>query len=307
MQFLVSTHFDFLGKRTIALALSSILILIGAVSLIIHNGPKYGIDFTGGTSLDLEFEKDVAVADVRSTMANLGFSNAEIKNFGTPRDILIRVQQQDTSVVGITAHIKEELARTFPDNKFVERSKDSVGPKIGAELRTAAIWAILVGLLFLLIYISWRFEFKFAVGAIVALFHDVIITLGIFSVLQMEITLPIIAAFLTIVGYSINDTIVVFDRIRENLKVLRRETYETIVNSSVNQSLSRTIVTSLTTLIVVLILYFFGGSVIQSFAFALIVGVVVGTYSSIFIASPIVVTWELRSQRQKGRLQPRKA
>ncbi|MFQ5674995.1 MAG: protein translocase subunit SecF [bacterium] len=301
----MNTHFDFLGKRTVALALSGILILFGVVSLAIHKGPKYGIDFTGGTSLDLKFEKEVSVAAVRSAMANLGFANAEIKNFGTPRDILIRVQQQDTSVTGITAHIKEELTRTFPDNKFVELSKDSVGPKIGAELRTAAIWAILVGLLFLLIYISWRFEFKFAVGAIAALFHDVIITLGIFSVLQMEITLPIIAAFLTIVGYSINDTIVVFDRIRENLKVLRRETYETIVNSSVNQSLSRTIVTSMTTLIVVLILYLFGGSVIKSFAFALIIGVVVGTYSSIFIASPIVVTWELKSQ--KGRLQAKKA
>jgi len=301
MQFLVNANFNFIGKRKIARIFSIALILIGVGSLIIQGGPKLGIDFTGGTSLRLQFEKGVSIGEVRSAIASLGIGNAEIKNFGNSADILIRVQEQETSGAGITDAIKAELSKVFPDNPYVERSKDSVGPKIGAELRTKTVTAILIALVGMLIYITWRFEFKFAVGAIVALFHDVIITLGVFSILQLEITLPIIAAFLTIVGYSLNDTIVVFDRIRENLKVLRRDTYETIVNTSVNQSLTRTIITSLTTLVVVVILYFFGGSVIHNFAFALIVGVLIGTYSSIFVASPIVVDWELRSQEKKSR------
>ena len=301
MQFLVNSNFNFIGKRKIARIFSTALILIGVGSLIIQGGPKLGIDFTGGTSLRLQFEKGVSIGEVRSAIASLGIGNAEIKNFGDSADILIRVQEQETSGAGITDAIKAELSKVFPDNPYVERSKDSVGPKIGAELRTKTVTSILIALVGMLIYITWRFEFKFAVGAIVALFHDVIITLGVFSILQLEITLPIIAAFLTIVGYSLNDTIVVFDRIRENLKVLRRDTYETIVNTSVNQSLTRTIITSLTTLVVVLILYFFGGSVIHNFAFALIVGVLIGTYSSIFVASPIVVDWELRSQEKKSR------
>ena len=301
MQFLVNSNFNFIGKRKIARIFSIALILIGVGSLIIQGGPKLGIDFTGGTSLRLRFEKGVPIGDVRSAIASLGIGNAEIKNFGDSADILIRFQEQETSGAGITDAIKAELSKVFPDNPYVERSKDSVGPKIGAELRTKTVTSILIALVGMLIYITWRFEFKFAVGAIVALFHDVIITLGVFSILQLEITLPIIAAFLTIVGYSLNDTIVVFDRIRENLKVLRRDTYETIVNTSVNQSLTRTIITSLTTLIVVLILYFFGGSVIHNFAFALIIGVLIGTYSSIFVASPIVVDWELRSQEKKSR------
>ena len=301
MQFLVNSNFNFIGKRKTARIFSIALILIGVGSLIIQGGPKLGIDFTGGTSLRLQFEKGVSIGEVRSAIASLGIGNAEIKNFGNSADILIRVQERETSGAGITDAIKAELSKVFPDNPYVERSKDSVGPKIGAELRTKTITSILIALVGMLIYITWRFEFKFAVGAIVALFHDVIITLGVFSILQLEITLPIIAAFLTIVGYSLNDTIVVFDRIRENLKVLRRDTYETIVNTSVNQSLTRTIITSLTTLVVVVILYLFGGSVIHNFAFALIVGVLIGTYSSIFVASPIVVDWELRSQEKKSR------
>ena len=301
MQFLVNSNFNFIGKRKIARIFSTALILIGVGSLIIQGGPKLGIDFTGGTSLRLQFEKGVSIGEVRSAIASLGIGNAEIKNFGNSADILIRVQEQETSGAWITDAIKAELSNVFTDNPYVERSKDSVGPKIGAELRTKTITSILIALVGMLIYITWRFEFKFAVGAIVALFHDVIITLGVFSILQLEISLPIIAAFLTIVGYSLNDTIVIFDRIRENLKVLRRETYESIVNTSLNQSLTRTIITSLTTLIVVLILYFFGGSVIHNFAFALIIGVIIGTYSSIFVASPIVIDWELRSQEKKSR------
>ncbi|MFQ5865336.1 MAG: protein translocase subunit SecF [bacterium] len=300
MQFLVNANFDFIGKRKAALMFSIVLILIGLGSLLLHKGPNYGIDFLGGTSVELRFEKNISIAEVRSALSKIGFGNAEIKNFGAENEVLIRVQEQETGTE-ISDAIKAELTKSFPENPYTVQLVEKVGPKIGAELRRAAIWAILIALFFILLYISWRFEFIFAVGAIAALFHDVLITLGVFSLLQLEISLAIIAAFLTIVGYSLNDTIVVFDRIRENLKVLRRETYETIINTSINHSLSRTIVTSLTTMIVVMILYLFGGEVIHNFAFALIIGIVVGTYSSIFIASPIVVEWHKRRELKKGR------
>ncbi len=306
MQFLTNPNFDFIGKRKGAIIFSLVLILIGIVSLILHKGPNYGIDFLGGTSIELRFEKEIAIADVRAALSKIGFGNAEIKNFGAENEILIRVQEQEAGTE-ISDAIKAKLSKSFPDNPYMVQLVEKVGPKIGAELRRAAVWAILIALFFILLYISWRFEFIFAVGAILALFHDVLITLGVFSVLRLEITLAIIAAFLTIVGYSLNDTIVVFDRIRENLKTLRRESYETIINTSINHSLSRTIITSLTTLIVVVILFIFGGEVIHNFAFALIVGVVIGTYSSIFIASPIVVEWQKRRELKKARPFARRA
>ncbi len=300
MQFLLNTKINFIGQRKTALIFSVALILIGLGSLAIQQGPNLGIDFLGGTAIALKFEKDVSIAEVRSAISSAGFDNAEIKSFGSENEILIRVEEQESGTK-ITDAIKTDMTNAFPDNPYIVDMVEKVGPKIGSELRSATIWAVLIALLCLLIYISWRFEFVFAIGAIAALFHDVLITLGVFSVLRLEITLAIIAAFLTIVGYSLNDTIVVFDRIRENLKVMRRDTYETIVNTSINQSLSRTIVTSLTTLVVVLILYLFGGAVIRNFAFAIIVGVIIGTYSSIFIASPIVVEWEKRRELKKGR------
>ncbi|TDI82522.1 MAG: protein translocase subunit SecF [Caldithrix sp.] len=306
MEFLVNAKFDFVSKRKAALVFSGTLILVGLGSLIVHKGPHYGIDFLGGTSIELEFEQPIAISDVRSAVSKAGFGKAEIKNFGAPNEILIRVQEQEAGTE-ISGAIKASISKAFPDNSYTVQLVEKVGPKIGAELRSSAFWAILIALLGILMYISWRFEFMFAVGAIVALFHDVLITLGVFSVLGLEISLAIIAAFLTIVGYSLNDTIVVFDRIRENLKVLRRETYEAVVNTSINQSLTRTIVTSLTTLAVVTILYFFGGEVIHNFAFALIIGVLIGTYSSIFIASPIVVEWEKRREAKKGRPMAKRA
>lgn len=305
MQFLVNVNFDFVHKRKAALIISATLLIFSIGSLIFHGGPHYGIDFLGGTSIELKFEQDIAIGDVRAAISAIGYDDAEIKNFGAANQILIRVQETGSE---ISDTIKSGLTEAFPDNPYEVQLVEKVGPKIGSELRTKAIQAILIALVFILIYISWRFEFVFAVGAIAALFHDVLITLGVFSILNLEITLAIIAAFLTIVGYSLNDTIVVFDRIRENVKVLRRDNYETIVNTSINQSLSRTIVTSLTTMIVVAILYFFGGAVIHDFAFALIVGVLVGTYSSIFVASPIVIEWQQhREDKKKGKPVPRKA
>ncbi|OQX86572.1 protein translocase subunit SecF [candidate division KSB1 bacterium 4484_87] len=298
MQFIKETHIDFIGKRKIAIAISSALILIGIISLIVRGGPKYGIDFTGGTSLQVQFQKPVNIGEVRKILSNIGAGNAEIKEFGVENEILIRIQQQE-NMEDISDKVITTIKENMPDNPLDLRMKETVGPRIGSELRRAAIWAILISLALILVYISWRFEFTFAVGAVVALFHDVMITLGIFSLLDLEISLAVVAAFLTIIGYSLNDTIVVFDRIRENLKVLRREKIVDIFNVSINQTLSRTILTSLTTFVVVIILFFFGGEVIHSFSFALVIGVIVGTYSSVFIASPVVVEWKLKRERDK--------
>jgi len=301
MQFFQDLKIDFVDKRKFGYIISALLILSGIVSLVIHGGPQYGIDFTGGTSLQLKFEKDMTAGDLRESLSDIGFGDAEIKRIGLDEanEFIIRTEKMEEGTE-IAIVIEEELTRDFPDNPYEIRSAYEVGPKIGGELRRAAILAILISLLGILIYISWRFEFKFAVGAVAALFHDVIITLGVFSVLNFEISLAVVAAFLTIVGYSLNDTIVVFDRIRENLKVLRRDTFVQIVNTSLNQTISRTVITSLTTLIVVLVLFLFGGEVIHDFSFALIVGIVIGTYSSIFVASPIVLDWQLRTDTKKG-------
>ncbi len=300
MQFLRKTQINFLGQRKYAYLFSGTLILIGIISLILHGGPKYGIDFTGGTSLQVAFEKPITAGDLRESISDIGFGNAEIKKIGyeDQYEFIIRVEQMGENV-DLAVLIENELTKDFPDNKYDIRAVTEIGPKIGGELRRAAIMAVLISLLGILIYISWRFEFKFAIGAVIALFHDVMITLGIFSLLNLEISLAVIAAFLTIVGYSLNDTIVVFDRIRENIKVMRRETFFNILNVSINQTLSRTIITSLTTLMVVAVLYFIGGEVIHNFSFALLVGIIIGTYSSIFVASPIVLEWQHKFESQK--------
>ncbi|MDZ7338601.1 MAG: protein translocase subunit SecF [candidate division KSB1 bacterium] len=307
MQLFGQTSIDFMRLRKVAYTFSGVLILAGIISLIAHGGPRYGIDFLGGTSIVLEFKESVSVGEVRNSMAKIGFGTAEIKaspslrGGGAGTDILIRVEQGELTGAQVVERIRTQLAKDLPDKSHEVLSIESVGPKIGAELRRAAILAILISLLLILVYISWRFEFRFAVGAVVALFHDVLVTLGIFSLLNMEISLVVVAAFLTLVGYSLNDTIVVFDRIRENLKLMRRENILTIVNTSINQSLSRTVITALTTLLVLIVLFVAGGRVIHGFAFALLVGVTIGTYSSIFIASPIVVAWEGLLERRKAR------
>ena len=298
MQFFKSTHIDFIGKRYKAAIASGILILISIISLIAHGGPEYGIDFKGGASLHVRFEKPISVGEIRGILSDVGQGNSEIKQLGMSPEFLIRIQES-AAIGDLSDHLLTILAEKLPDNPYELLEKDTVGPKIGSELREAAIWAILASLGLILLYISWRFEFRFAVGAVIALFHDVIITLGIFSLLNLEISLTVVAAFLTIVGYSLNDTIVVFDRIRENLKIMRRESYEQIFNTSINQTLSRTILTSFTTLLVVVILFLFGGEVIHNFSFALLVGILIGTYSSVFIASPIVVEWHMRQKRDK--------
>ncbi|RME00480.1 MAG: protein translocase subunit SecF [Calditrichaeota bacterium] len=300
MQFLTNPHVDFLSKRKFAVTASAIVILIGLAAMVYHGGPDYSIDFLGGTEIHVHFAQPAPVKDIRSALSEIGFGRAEIKNFGSVNDILIRVEQQESGTE-ISSNILKSLKERFANLNPTLLSVDSVGPKIGKELRTAAIWAVLVSLFLILIYIWIRFEFVFGVGAIIALFHDVLITLGLFTLFRLEISLSVVAAFLTIVGYSLNDTIVVFDRIRENLKLMRREAFTKILNVSINQSLSRTIITSLTTLIVVLVLYINGGEVLRNFSFALLVGVIVGTYSSIFIATPVVAEWENRQLQKAGK------
>ena len=275
--------------------------MVGAVSLITNRGPKLSIDFKGGTLVAVNFTEPVDINKIRSSLSsvsidgqNFDFSKEEIKHFGDESNVAIRIASIENEPPRFANRVSESLASVYPDLLPSEKSDfilsiDKVGPKVGAELSSDAVLAILYALGFILIYISIRFEFKYAIGAIAALTHDVLITLGVFSILGYEISLAVIAAFLTIVGYSLNDTIVIFDRVRENVKSLKGSSMEAVINQSINDSLSRTIVTSLTTFLVVLILFLVGGEVIHTFSFAMIVGVVIGTYSSIFVASPIVI------------------
>ncbi|MCK4694272.1 MAG: protein translocase subunit SecF, partial [Candidatus Cloacimonetes bacterium] len=301
MRFFGETKIDFIGKRKIAFIISIIIIAAGIVSLVINKGPKYSIDFTGGVSLELDLTpvnengKIIEIQEIRDLLASEGIISTEIQEIrGMENRNLILIKTKEFSETGekVGNKIIETIKTAFPDNidpeKFI-RLQEEVGPKIGEELRGKAILAIFWALVGIIIYIWWRFEFTFGLAAVAALFHDVIITVGIFSIAGKEISLQVVAALLTIVGYSLNDTIVVFDRIREDLKIYRRESYSGVINHSINETLSRTIITSLTTFVVVLSLFVFGGSVIHDFAFAILVGVIVGTYSSIFIASPILV------------------
>ncbi len=293
MQFFTNTNYDIVSKRKIGYIFSAALIFISIVSLIMHGGPKYNIDFTGGTLLQLKFDKDVAIQDMRRAISSAGMKEVEIKHFGAKNEVAIRTGV-DVNIETVSHTIEEAIKKAMPDNPFIVERVEKVGPKVGHELIIQALMAIFWSMVLILFYIMWRFEFKFSIGAIIALAHDVTITMGIFSVFNIEISAPIIAAILTIVGYSLNDTIVVYDRIRENLKSTskRAKDISGIVNRSINETLSRTIMTSGTTLIVVVVLYFFGGEVLRTFALALIIGIIIGTYSSIYIASPIVIDWK---------------
>ena len=294
MQLFANANYDIVSKRKMGYIFSGILILASIISLIIHGGPKYNIDFTGGTLIQLKFEEDIQIEDVRNALSAKGYKGLEIKHFGAQNEVAIRAGLQ-RSAKEISSTMEEIIAKAIPDNPFVIQQIEKVGPKIGQELVWSAIKAIFWALVLILFYILWRFEFRFSIGAIVALVHDVTITLGVFSIFEIEISAPLIAAILTIVGYSLNDTIVVYDRIRENMKSSKKNReIADIANQSINETLSRTVVTSLTTLIVVVVLFLFGGEVLHSFALALIIGIVVGTYSSVFIASPIVVDWKVK-------------
>jgi len=295
MQFFQTPSIEFIGRRKAAYFISGILFLIGVASLVMRGGLNLSIDFVGGTSVALKFNQDITSPQIREALNTVGMGTSEIRSFGAQNEYLIYLEQQKgASASEMTEIVKQAITATFPDITYDVLKIDVVGPRIGEELRNAAILAVLIAMALILVYIGIRFELVFSFGAIAALFHDVIITLGIFNLLNYELSLKEIAAFLTIVGYSLNDTIVVYDRVRENLKSMRNEDLSTIINRSINQCLSRTIITSVTTLIVVLILFLIGGEVMKGFAFALLIGVVIGTYSSVFVASPIVLEWQMR-------------
>jgi preprotein translocase subunit SecF len=287
-------NIDFLRHRRVALGLSGLLILVSLISLWSKGGPNYGIDFAGGILLQFKFHEHVETSDLRDALQDLGLGQIVLQEFGREedREYLVRVEKTETDLQALQQTVEEALKNRFGAESLELRRTELVGPKVGEELRKKGMNAVLYAIVGILVYITWRFEFRFALGAILALLHDALITIGVFSILNKEIDLPIVAAILTIIGYSINDTIVVFDRIRENMRRIRRQSIERVINASINETLSRTLLTSVTTLIVVGALFILGGPVIHNFAFALIIGVAVGTYSSIFIASPVIAYWE---------------
>lgn len=286
-------NINFVDKRRVAVVLSAVLILIGMASLVIKGGPNYGIDFAGGMLVQVKFEQQTSAEKIKQSLADHDFGNLLVQQFGDEaNEYLIRTQTTSGELESLSGLISRDLEETFGEGKVDVRRAEMVGPQVGKDLREKGLLAILYAMVGILIYVTWRFEFRFAVGAITALIHDVLITLGVFSIFGKEIDLPIIAAFLAIIGYSLNDTIIVYDRIRENMAKHSREGSAAVINRSINETLSRTILTSGTTLLVVLALFIFGGGVIHNFAFALLVGIIVGTYSSIFVASPVLIFWE---------------
>ena len=294
------THIDFMGMFKPALMVSVLLILAGVVSVFMHGGLKFGIDFAGGTLVQLKFESPPAIESIRSGLKEIGLADSTIQEFGSPDTILIRVERSEGKLEEMGARIKESLEQTKGFAGIIVERVEMVGPKVGKDLRQKALLSIVYAIIGIVIYISWRFEFQYAIAAIIALIHDVLITMGAFSVLDKEFTLVLVAAFLTIIGYSLNDTIVIFDRIRENTRRKSKEPLRDIINTSINQTLSRTLLTSGTTLLVVAALFFLGGEIIHDFSFALLVGVVIGTYSSIFIASVFLVYWDSRAHPKRA-------
>ncbi len=297
------TNIDFMGKRKLWYTVSSAVILVGMISLLIK-GVDYGIDFLGGTEMVVQFTNPVKIADVRSAMDKIGFGKAEIKSYGSERDVLIRtVEQGEGTTIG--ERIRGGLKDNFPNEQFTVLKEDKIGPKVGAELRRDAAYAVIASLAAICLYVAFRFKFIYGVGAVVALFHDVLVTLGLVSIFDgltpqfnLEISQNMIAAFLTLVGLSVNDTVVIFDRIRENQKIFRSMGLIEVINKSLNETLSRTIITSSTIFIVLVVLLVFGGEVNRGFSFALVIGIVTGTYSSIYIASAIVVEWSIRGKKK---------
>jgi preprotein translocase SecF subunit len=376
MRLFENLNIDFMRKRNLFYLVSSVVIILGALS-IIFRGLEFGIDFKGGSEIGIEFSNPIEIIKVRSEVEKIGLGNVEVKTFGGATGVLLRTELQEipqsilptvisrieniisttipgvqkqvvnstinsisyafldeattskiydrlnqsgfqttqindeeiknTIVVrlGISDWIKETLSEKFPDNPFTVLKEEKVGPKIGQELKRDAVIAIFLSLLVILVYLGFRFKFIFAVGAVAALFHDVLITLGIFSVLydmipglNLEITTSVVAAFLTLVGYSINDTVVVFDRVRENLKIHKTLPLEETMNRAINKTMSRTIITGSTTLLTVVILMIFGGEVLKGFVFALFIGIITGTYSSIFVASAFVLEFATRTNKK---------
>ena len=282
------TKINFIGLRKIAAVLSVLLIAASLYSLITQE-LNYGIDFTGGTKIELGYDQEVSVVEMRQIMQDGGYSDSVVQHFGSNRDVLIRLPlSEKNSSADISTEIVSMLGASNLGTAEL-KGVEFVGPTFGKELFEKGILALVYALIGVMIYVAFRFEWKFSLGSVVALIHDIIITLGIFSLLRLEFTLPVLAALLAVIGYSLNDTIVVFDRIRENFRKLRDTDTKETMNVSINQTLPRTILTSLTTLLVLVALYFYGGDALSGFAATLIIGVLIGTYSSIFVASPTVL------------------
>ncbi|MGR9072386.1 MAG: protein translocase subunit SecF [Gammaproteobacteria bacterium] len=285
---MLELNIDFISKRKFAYIFSGLLLAVSVVSLAL-NGLRFGIDFTGGTLVEIGYPRTVELDKLRGGLAEGGFGDATVQHFGTTKDVLIRLKPQEgISQAELSSRVLEAI------NKKAEISGDLrrvefVGPQVGDELANDGGLAVLYSLFGILVYVAWRFEYKFSVGAVVALIHDIIITLGFFSVFGLEFDLTVLAAILAVIGYSLNDTIVVYDRIRENFRKLRKGSANEVTNISINQTLSRTVMTSFTTILVVIALALLGGEIIHNFAVALLVGILIGTYSSIFVASPTVL------------------
>jgi preprotein translocase subunit SecF len=309
MRLFHETQIDFMGKRNIWYTVSLITLLVGIGAAIVR-GVSFGIDFLGGTELVLRFEQAVPIGDIRTALDKVGLGRSEIKTFGSDRDILIRTSEQAPGTT-LGDIMRETLKGSFPNNNFTVLKEDKIGPRIGHELRRDAVYAVIATLIVIMIYIGFRFKFIYGVTGVIALFHDVLVTFGLCSLLNgispylnLEMTQNMVAAFLTLIGFSINDTVIVFDRIRENLKIYRSEDLKTIINKSINQTLSRTIITSGTLAMVLVVLLLFGGEVNRGFAFAFLIGTISGTYSSIYVASAMVLDW---TQYRKNKLKALKA
>jgi len=293
LQILHKTNIDFMGWKNISFAVSGLLIALGIVGLIqIGRGKaNLGIDFIGGTTVQLGFKEHVPIDKARAALDKSGLIGATIQEVGEGNKILIRVRESEGTSDKVQSLFKQE----FPNNPFEVESIQEIGPVIGQALQQQALWAITISIIAIVIYIAFRFQFKFGVAAAIATVHDVLAVLGIFFILHKEINLLIVTALLTLAGYSLTDTVVVFDRIRENLKRNKKDPLPKLVNDSINEVLSRTLITSLTVVLVLIPLVLFGGEVLHDFSIALLMGVVVGTYSSVFVASPILVVWHVRT------------
>lgn len=287
------TNFDFVGKRTIAIIASCVVILAGIISLAVKGGPEYGIDFAGGTLVQIKFTADTTAAEVRKALQDLNLRGMTIQQFGDQaNEFLVRTQESSAELEGLSSKVRTTLEKSYGPGAVEIRRNEMVGPQVGKDLRNQGLMALLFAIAGMLVYVSFRFEFRFGVGAVIALAHDVLITIAAFSLLNKEIDLTVVAALLTIIGYSVNDTVVICDRIRENMGKHPKEDLTHLINRSVNETLSRTIMTTGVTLLSVVALYLFGGAVIRNFAFAMLIGMVAGVYSTIFVASPVIIYWE---------------
>ncbi|HAX62021.1 MAG TPA: protein translocase subunit SecF [Elusimicrobia bacterium] len=292
MQFFKKTNFDFVGKRKVFFGLSGLLILISVVSIFFHKGLNFGIDFTGGTLVQLKFSQHLPLSDIRSALSKNG-TNCELQDFPQQHSVIIRIKKGTDE--GIAKKIQEIFKLDFPNNPFELERTEYVGPTIGKHLINQAFFALFWSFVGIIVYVAFRFKSGiWGFAGVIAIVHDVFITVGLFSVLNREISITVIAALLTLAGYSINDTIVIFDRMRENIRLYRKESLYELINRSVNETLSRSIITSLTVFLVLLSLFFLGGEVIHDFSLALLFGVIIGSYSTIFVAAPIVYEWEIR-------------